>query len=222
VALDPASYRPKKPSLTNTVFSMVVPSSTWTYKGTAGRPVTKIKAYNRQTEKTTYYPQALEATGKFQFTVNLPWGDRTREITAYNGFGKSPVKVRRVFWLGTNHPDKTRYIYICKKTLWAHHVYKGSVIRRWPIAIGTPQTPTPSGLFRIGKPQATSGVWGPIRRPLLKYKDGVYSRTGYYVHGTNEPWSIGMMASHGCVRMYNSHIRNFTDTVPNYTWVKIR
>jgi len=222
VTLDPASYKPHKPKLTNTVFSMVVPTSTWTYRGTAGHPVTKIKAYNRQAEKTTYYPQTLEATGKFHFTVKLPWGDRTREITAYNGFGKSPIKVRRVFYLGSGHPDKTRYVYICKKTLWMHHVYKKSVIKRWPVAIGTPQTPTPTGLFRIGRKQSTSGVWGPLRRPLLRYRSGEYYRSGYYVHGTNAPWSIGMMASHGCVRMYNSQVRVFADTVPNYTWVKIR
>jgi len=73
VTLDPASYKPHKPKLTNTVFSMVVPTSTWTYRGTAGHPVTKIKAYNRQAEKTTYYPQTLEATGKFHFTVKLSY-----------------------------------------------------------------------------------------------------------------------------------------------------
>jgi len=41
--------------------------------------------------------------------------------------------------------------------------------------------------------------------PLGKYWMGL-SLDGYGIHGTNFPWGIGRLVSHGCIRLYPEHI----------------
>jgi len=43
----------------------------------------------------------------------------------------------------------------------------------------------------------------------------------YGIHGTNNPWSIGRFASHGCIRMSNRDIEELFEWVPIGTDVKI-
>jgi lipoprotein-anchoring transpeptidase ErfK/SrfK len=38
--------------------------------------------------------------------------------------------------------------------------------------------------------------------------------TGFRVHGTNEPDSIGTAASSGCIRMLNEEVAELYDSVP--------
>jgi len=45
--------------------------------------------------------------------------------------------------------------------------------------------------------------------------------TSYGVHGTNNLWSIGRQATHGCVRLYNHDMRALYDRVPIGTPVRI-
>lgn len=73
-----------------------------------------------------------------------------------------------------------------------------SPLRQYPVAIGKPATPTPTGNFSIAtKLMNPGGVLG-TRWMGLNY--GAYG-----VHGTNAPWLIGQMVSHGCIRMHNAH-----------------
>ncbi len=73
-----------------------------------------------------------------------------------------------------------------------------SPLRQYPVAIGKPATPTPTGNFAIAtKILNPGGVLG-TRWMGLNY--GAYG-----VHGTNSPWLIGQMVSHGCIRMHNAH-----------------
>lgn len=44
---------------------------------------------------------------------------------------------------------------------------------------------------------------------------------GYLIHGTNEEDSIGAAVSHGCVRMYNEHVAELFELVPDGTAVYI-
>jgi hypothetical protein len=39
------------------------------------------------------------------------------------------------------------------------------------------------------------------------------SKTGYGIHGTNEPKSIGKAASHGCIRMAKADLEEFYELV---------
>lgn len=43
----------------------------------------------------------------------------------------------------------------------------------------------------------------------------------YLIHGTNNPWGIGMRVTHGCVRMYPEDIENLFERVPVDTPVQI-
>ena len=49
-------------------------------------------------------------------------------------------------------------------------------------------------------------------RALYLYKDGRDSL--YRVHGTNEPWSIGLNVSSGCIRMNNEDVEDLYSRVP--------
>jgi lipoprotein-anchoring transpeptidase ErfK/SrfK len=94
-------------------------------------------------------------------------------------------------------------------------VEDGEVVRTYSIAVGRPKHPTPTGRFRTG-----DIVWNPSWRPpdVDWARDETYQPPGapanpmqgvkiyfrapdYFIHGTNDPDSIGEAASHGCIRM---------------------
>lgn len=77
-------------------------------------------------------------------------------------------------------------------------LYEGTkVIRRYPVATGTRDTPTPIGTFRITSRFA--GELGGFGTRFL----GLNVPWGQFgIHGTNKPSTIGSNASHGCVRMF--------------------
>jgi lipoprotein-anchoring transpeptidase ErfK/SrfK len=83
------------------------------------------------------------------------------------------------------------------------------------IAIGEPEHPTPTGTFRIARivwnpqwnpppeqqangktPQPAGARANPMRLVKIFFRE-----PDYYIHGTNDPASIGDALSHGCVRM---------------------
>lgn len=69
--------------------------------------------------------------------------------------------------------------------------------KSYPVAVGSPSTPTPIGNWTITK----KALWGEQfggHFMQLSVPWGIYG-----IHGTNKPWSIGQAVSHGCVRMYN-------------------
>jgi lipoprotein-anchoring transpeptidase ErfK/SrfK len=54
----------------------------------------------------------------------------------------------------------------------------------------------------------------------------LYLYTGYgdsllRIHGTPQPWSIGMSASSGCIRMVNDHVIQLYDMVDVGTPVRL-
>jgi lipoprotein-anchoring transpeptidase ErfK/SrfK len=94
-------------------------------------------------------------------------------------------------------------------------IERGEIVRTYSIAVGRPNHPTPTGSFRTG-----DIVWNPTWKPPdvawardLKYQppgapanpmQGVkiyFQAPDYFIHGTNDPESIGEAASHGCIRM---------------------
>ncbi len=44
---------------------------------------------------------------------------------------------------------------------------------------------------------------------------------GYFIHGTNRDYGIGMQVTHGCIRMYPDHISRLVRQAPNGTPVSI-
>jgi lipoprotein-anchoring transpeptidase ErfK/SrfK len=86
--------------------------------------------------------------------------------------------------------------------------------------------PTPSMVARDPQRYAglRHGMPGGGRNPLgaralYLYQDGV--DTFYRLHGTVEPWTIGTMASAGCVRLINQDIIDLHQRVPVGTVVTI-
>jgi lipoprotein-anchoring transpeptidase ErfK/SrfK len=100
-----------------------------------------------------------------------------------------------------------------------------AVVKVYPVAIGKPSTPTPSRNWRVGAKYVYEywGVYGPRRLRLFKQVGPhSFTYTGYGVHGTNQEWVIGTMASHGCIRMYNRDVLELYPQVPMYTMVQTR
>jgi len=91
----------------------------------------------------------------------------------------------------------------------------GKVVKTFPVAVGRPSHPTPTGRFQTGRIEwnprwvPPPREWakglktrepGDPRNPMQGVK--IYFREPwYYIHGTNDPGSIGKAASRGCIRM---------------------
>lgn len=94
-------------------------------------------------------------------------------------------------------------------------VEDGAVKKIYTVAVGKPSTPSPVGTFtierRVANPTYHHGgktvAPGP-RNPVGTRWMGL-SKTGYGIHGTNEPKSIGKAASHGCIRMAKTDLEEF-------------
>jgi len=88
-------------------------------------------------------------------------------------------------------------------------------IRTFPVAVGQPAYPTPTGAFHVVDKQRNPTWYPPDSRwaaglgpvapgagnPLGTRWMGL-SAPGIGMHGTPSPGSIGTRASHGCIRMY--------------------
>jgi lipoprotein-anchoring transpeptidase ErfK/SrfK len=102
------------------------------------------------------------------------------------------------------------------------------VVLRASVAIGTPATPTPTGLFfttLLAKPDDPTGPYGPFAYGLSAYSEALETFAGgdgqVAIHGTNSPWLIGGAVSHGCIRVHNSVIRRLARRIPLGTPVRI-
>lgn len=90
------------------------------------------------------------------------------------------------------------------------------VSRTYPVAIGKRSTPSPPGNWTIVQKALNPG--GPFGARWMRLS---VPWGGYGIHGTNNPNSIGKMASHGCIRMYNRDVIELYDQVPLGTPVYI-
>lgn len=106
----------------------------------------------------------------------------------------------------------------------------GDVVRTYGVAVGSRKHPTPTGSFRTGRidwnprwipplsewarklrPRAP----GDPRNPMQGVK--IYFREpAYFIHGTNDPESIGTAASHGCIRMRVKEARSLARTISKH------
>jgi lipoprotein-anchoring transpeptidase ErfK/SrfK len=89
----------------------------------------------------------------------------------------------------------------------------------YPIAIGKPETPTPTGQFHLSHfesdPDLPGNVTGVRWMEFFRQKNRDGSTELYGIHGTNVPAKIGEAVSHGCIRMTNEDvIQVFRDAHP--------
>jgi L,D-transpeptidase ErfK/SrfK len=114
-------------------------------------------------------------------------------------------------------------------------------VSTYPVGVGTEERPTPTGQMRVAR-KATRPTWhvpasiaadhrkkgdilpaevppGP-QNPLGEY--ALYlSRSGYLIHGTNKPASIGLKATNGCMRLYPENVKKLFNDTPVATPVAI-
>jgi L,D-transpeptidase ErfK/SrfK len=115
------------------------------------------------------------------------------------------------------------------------------LVTTYPIGVGTSERPTPRGKMRVAR-KAARPTWhvpasiaedhrkkgdilpkavppGP-ENPLGEY--ALYlSKSGYLIHGTNKPASIGLTATNGCLRLYPENVKTLFDETPVSTPVLI-
>src|SRR5262245_28417517 len=79
-----------------------------------------------------------------------------------------------------------------------------------PVAVGAAGSPTPSGSYYVTDVIGGGGAFGPALLALNGHSDTYTEFAGgdarLALHGTNDPASIGLAASHGCVRLPNDLI----------------
>lgn len=104
-----------------------------------------------------------------------------------------------------------------------------TVLGSWPVAIGDPATPTPTGRFRVqtkvinpqyqstvsGKVNPTIGPNGPLGDRWIGFHSTARDQFG--IHGTPAAWAWAVQqraaVTHGCVRMLGAHVRQLFDAV---------
>ena len=111
----------------------------------------------------------------------------------------------------------------------------GQSIGKWPVAIGDPKTPTPTGVFRVetklvnpqyestksGRVHPVTGPASPLGHRWIGFLQQGPNQFG--IHGT--PWphwvKIRAAVSNGCVRMLNAHVQKLYELVEVGTPVRI-
>ncbi|MEW5953736.1 MAG: L,D-transpeptidase family protein [Bacillota bacterium] len=97
-----------------------------------------------------------------------------------------------------------------------HHYRGDHLVNTYPVAVGKPSTPTPTGHYQIKNKQLNPGGVLGTRWLGLTIPGGNYG-----LHGTNNPNSIGRAVSNGCVRMHNHHVEELFPRVSIGTPVDI-
>jgi lipoprotein-anchoring transpeptidase ErfK/SrfK len=97
----------------------------------------------------------------------------------------------------------------------------GKLALQTSVSVGAAATPTPSGRYFIDEryvlPDA-SGPFGPNALGISAHSKAlqhVWVEDGpIAIHGTNEPWTIGEAASHGCIRVANDVMQRLFPLAP--------
>lgn len=70
---------------------------------------------------------------------------------------------------------------------------------RFPVAVGRPDAPTPTGRFAVAELIPHPG--SPLGTRWIRLHPDMLS-----IHGTDEPWLVGGAATPGCLRLYNKDV----------------
>jgi lipoprotein-anchoring transpeptidase ErfK/SrfK len=104
----------------------------------------------------------------------------------------------------------------------------GRIVKTYAVAVGAPETPSPTGTFQVVTRVPDPAWYQPGRvvppgpgNPLGPRWIGL-SQKGYGIHGTNTPRSIGKAKSHGCIRMRNADVEELFDLVDIGDVVELR
>jgi lipoprotein-anchoring transpeptidase ErfK/SrfK len=105
----------------------------------------------------------------------------------------------------------------------------GTVLLETPVAIGSPENPTPTGDFFITDVIDTGDDGSDYGRYAMGTSGRSHQLTEFAggdgqigIHGTNQPSSIGEAVSHGCIRVPNDVAAQLAATLPLGSPVSIR
>lgn len=104
-----------------------------------------------------------------------------------------------------------RLIVINQCTMRLAYYENGKLVTYFSCATGKGSTPTPNGKFSIihkevNRPYYKGHIAGGSPNNPLGYRFLQLTSSGYAIHGTNVPSSIGGKVSHGCIRLANSNV----------------
>jgi len=93
------------------------------------------------------------------------------------------------------------------------------VVEVYAVAVGAPNSPSPTGTFTIVNRVANPTYYHPGKviapgpqNPIGTRWIGL-NQKGYGIHGTDEPSSIGYAKSHGCIRLRNADVERLFERV---------
>jgi lipoprotein-anchoring transpeptidase ErfK/SrfK len=118
---------------------------------------------------------------------------------------------------------------------------QNTFVRSFPVGLGRPSKETPTGLWQVKKDgKMEQPIWtDPDTQRVYKPTDPDYplgsrwielegmegnakDKTGFGIHGTKEPETIGVAESRGCIRLHNGHaILVYNLLVPIYSQVRV-
>lgn len=115
--------------------------------------------------------------------------------------------------------------------------YQGdTLLKEYPVAIGKPDTPTPTGSYSVFEKEIDPDWYPPGKGYVVP--SGPDNPLGYRwlgfaplygIHGTNAPWSIGLAISNGCIRLQEENVEELfalidysTPVTIEYERVKVR
>lgn len=96
---------------------------------------------------------------------------------------------------------------IVEERLYLIDLDENVILKKYGVASGKPNTPSPIGTWKVTDMSKWSGGFG-TRWIGLNVPWGKFG-----IHGTNKPESIGCEASHGCIRMLNRDVEELYEYV---------
>ncbi|HEY3230803.1 MAG TPA: L,D-transpeptidase [Roseiflexaceae bacterium] len=93
------------------------------------------------------------------------------------------------------------------------------VVQVFPVAVGSSNTPSPTGTFTIVNRVANPTYYHPGKVVAPGPQNPIGTRwiglnqKGYGIHGTDQPSSIGYAKSHGCIRLRNADVERLFERV---------
>lgn len=180
-----------------------------------------------------------------------PHGPKSAEVAQATEFGSPQtlgVVRRHGRWLGVTTPalPNGRLAWVdsrdpglaLDRTRWSIHAdvsrrlivlrRDGRTVRRLDVAVGRPETPTPTGRFAVTD-KLSGGRFSPyygccvlaISATQPHTPPGWTGGNRMAIHGTSDPGSIGSAASAGCLRASDDDLQVLMDRVPLGTPVVI-
>jgi lipoprotein-anchoring transpeptidase ErfK/SrfK len=180
-------------------------------------------------------PPPLPSAGASASTavVNLPTAQPARSASAASPAASPAVQPPSTAVLTSN---REILLEVGKRTI--SLVENGQVLGSWPVAVGDPATPTPTGRFAVrnkvvnpqyqstksGKNNPTIGPQGPLGDRWIGFH--TTERDQFGIHGTPTAWEWTVRSraavSHGCVRMLTPHVRELFEKVDVGTPVVVK